>query len=132
MKKANFHRHTLGKKGEDYCVQLLEKDGYEIVARNFRSLYGEIDIIARHAHHLVFIEVKTRATDTFERTMSSVTRSKQKKLTRTAMFFLAGYQNPEIQEYRFDVIILKKINGSYETKHLKNAFPPSETGDFFP
>ena len=101
----NSQKKHIGNSGEDYCVQQLEKEGYEILERNFCCRYGEIDIIARDGHFLVFIEVKTRTKDTIDHTKCDITYSKQKKITRTAMVFLATYHNPEILEYRFDVII---------------------------
>ena len=136
-------KQIIGKSGEDYCVQQLENEGYVILERNYRSRYGEIDIIAKDGHFLVFIEVKTRTKDTVDHTKTDITYSKQKKITKTAMFFLVNYHNPEILEYRFDVIICTYIKSgncvsdvdlnkyNLELNHFKNAFPPAEVGDFF-
>ena len=126
MKKS-----LLGKSGEDYCVRKLLEEGYEIIERNFRSPYGEIDIVAKDGSHLVFIEVKTRSNDSVEHTKCDISFSKQMKITKTAMFFLVSYQNPEILEYRFDVIIILKTELRIDFNHFKNAFPPAEVGDFF-
>ncbi|MCL2063727.1 MAG: YraN family protein [Candidatus Cloacimonetes bacterium] len=129
-------KRELGKNGEDYCVQQLEREGYEVLERNYRSRYGEIDIIARDGIFLVFIEVKTRTNDSVDKAKIDITYSKQKKITKTAMYFLVNYHNPEILEYRFDVMICidsfpENNNYHLEINHFKNAFPPSEVGDFF-
>ena len=52
-------RKELGNKGEDIAVRYLEDQGYKILKRNFRSRYGEIDIICSRAKSVVFVEVKT-------------------------------------------------------------------------
>jgi len=125
-------KKTIGRSGEDFCVRHLQEQGYTILSQNYHSAYGEIDIIATSGNSLVFVEVKTRTKANLAHTLTDITRSKQKKITRTAMFFLVSYHNPELLEYRFDVMILKKTGDTYEVHHIKNAFPPAEVGDFFP
>ena len=133
-----MNKNNLGKKGEEYCVEELEKLGYEIIDKNFHSPYGEIDIIAKEAQSLVFIEVKSRSKSTVDKTLWDITLSKQKKITKTAMFFLVNYNNPELFSYRFDVIIIKsdtdKNTGEkvFTLNHYKDAFYPPDVGDFFP
>jgi putative endonuclease len=58
-------RISLGKSGEDFACRELERRGYEILARRFRTRYGEIDIVAREADTLVFVEVKARRSTRF-------------------------------------------------------------------
>jgi putative endonuclease len=53
-------RRTLGARGEELAVRHLEARGFEVVERNFRTRYGELDVVARDARALVFCEVKTR------------------------------------------------------------------------
>jgi len=112
-------------------VEYLKNEGYTILAQNYHSPYGEIDIIAIGGNSLCFIEVKTRTKASLDHTKASITRSKQKKITRTAMFFLVNFHNPEILEYRFDVIILQKNLSTFNVHHIPNAFPTAEVGDFF-
>ena len=122
--------HTLGKSGETQCVQYLIDRDYQILHKNYRSPYGEIDIIAKDKHHLVFIEVKTRTTSDLDKAKWDITYTKQKKITRTAMCFISDFVDPEIEEYRFDVMILVKSRNNTEIHHLINAFPPAEVGEF--
>jgi putative endonuclease len=86
--KINF-----GKIGEDFAVRLLENKGYQIVARNFRSRFGEIDIIAIYEGELVFIEVKTRWSLKFGNPEEAVTERKLKKIIRTAEYFSMIHPN---------------------------------------
>lgn len=58
--QRNDPRRTLGAKGERLAAQHLEARGYEVVARNFRTRFGELDLVARDERFLVFCEVKTR------------------------------------------------------------------------
>ena len=70
-------RITLGKAGEDYACFELERQGYEILARRFRTRLGEIDIVAREGDTLVFIEVKLERTtlDVFEQFAKAIVRA---------------------------------------------------------
>ena len=124
-------KHTLGKAGEQHCITHLTQNGYHIVNQNYRSRYGEIDIIAIYKHFLVFIEVKTRTNEPLDHILTSITYSKQKKITKTALYFIQDYKNSDILEYRFDVMILQKDGDSFSVHHYENAFLPAEVGDFY-
>ena len=93
-----------GAQGEEYAARWLKKQGYEILRRNYRSRWGEIDIIAKNETYLVFIEVKTRGAGAIARPGAWVDRKKQQKIIKTALQYLseagAGLQP------RFDVIEL--------------------------
>jgi putative endonuclease len=60
MRHAADPRRRLGERGEELAARHLEARGYEVVERNFRTRYGELDIVVRDARFLVFCEVKTR------------------------------------------------------------------------
>ena len=125
-------KKEIGKFGEDYCSARLLEKGYEILKRNFYSPYGEIDIIAKYQQYIIFIEIKTRTKESIEQAQSSISLNKQKKITKTAMYYLKDFSpQDELIEFRFDVIILKKINNEIQMKHFENAFLPAEVGDFF-
>lgn len=106
----------LGRTGEQKAAQFLKKKRYTIRETNYRSRFGEIDIIAEKEGVVVFVEVKTRKTGTFGAGLESVTRSKQQKLLKTAQFYTVE-QNLQCV-CRFDVI---SIDGSTIT-HIENAF----------
>ena len=122
-----MNKLTLGKSGEDLCCQYLSEKGYEIKARNFRTRYGEIDIIVKDRDVLVFVEVKTRTKEDLDDTKWSISQSKQRKLTRTALSFISEFPDDEIVEYRFDVVIIK----DEEITHLVNAFLPADLEGYY-
>jgi putative endonuclease len=99
------NRITLGKAGEDYACRELERHGYEILARRFRTRLGEIDIIAREGTTLVFIEVKARRTTRFGAPSEAVDWRKQQTIARIAAeYILRHARGPS--RCRFDVVSL--------------------------
>ena len=106
----------IGNRGEDKAVRYLKLRGYRILERNFRSRFGEIDIICEKQKTLVFVEVKSRKNALFGGGASAVNAAKQKRLIKTAQTYLMG--NETDREMRFDVI---DITGD-AVSHIKNAF----------
>lgn len=98
-------RQELGKSGEDLAAQLLEEHGYEILARRYRTRYGEIDIVARENGTVVFVEVKARTTGEFGRAAEAITPWKQRRLVSMATDFLARNQLTD-RPCRFDVVAI--------------------------
>jgi putative endonuclease len=123
--------HRLGTEGEMLAARYLAAKGYRIVARNFRFLRNEIDIVARDGDELCFIEVKTRASLDKGHPAEAVTLRKQKEIVRAASGYLAGQENPWIN-CRFDVITIlaKRMDGpaiiEYDLEHFKAAFMTGE------
>src|SRR5918998_1739405 len=74
-------RHDFGKMGEDLACAELTRRGYAILARRYRTRFGEIDIVARDGATTVFVEVKARAGDQFGGAAEAVTPWKQRRLT---------------------------------------------------
>ena len=87
--------------GEEYAVKFLSKKKYKILERNYRKRYGEIDIIAENKNYIVFVEVKTRHTDSMTSAADAVNRQKQLKIIKTASLYLA--ENETEKFCRFDV-----------------------------
>ena len=115
--------NNLGRAGEEQARQYLQNKGYRIIAQNFASKYGEIDLIATRGDLLVFVEVKQRATAAFGGPMAAVTKSKQHKISLTAAEFIKE-KALKFDSIRFDVIC---ITGG-ELTHIENAFfPPRMT-----
>lgn len=113
----------LGNLGETIACDYLIKQGYHIIQRNFSCKVGELDIIATDNDFLVFIEVKTRTSDRFGLPSESVSYSKQKKIVKTALCFIA-YKKLFDYMSRFDVIEVT-VGESYEAHQInliKDAF----------
>ncbi len=113
----------LGREGERLAALFLEKQGMVIIARNFRTRSGEIDLIARDKKDLVFVEVKTRSGTEFGSALEAVGPRKCRQIVRVAQAYLLqndGFEQPA----RFDVIGIL-IGDSVHIDHIKNAFDAS-------
>ena len=103
---SNTHlsRGELGALGEQLAVEHLRALGMQILARNWRCRYGELDVIAADGDHtVVFVEVKTRTGDRFGGVAQAVTRAKVRRIRRLAGVWLASQDNRWAQ-IRIDVI----------------------------
>ena len=116
-------RDLLGRWGEKRCEKFLKKKGLKKLARNFSCRAGEIDLIMVAPNRaIVFVEVKTRADETFEPVESVITFDKKNKLFKTARYFLAAH-NIDNRPYRFDfVVIVLGQTGPEQIRHYENAF----------
>ncbi|MGB8704744.1 MAG: YraN family protein [Gillisia sp.] len=112
--------NELGKKGEDLAVDFLLKKGYKIVARNFRYLKSEVDIIARKKDTLAVIEVKTRSTMDFGNPQDFLKGRQIQRLVKAVDFFVNEHRL-EV-EVRFDIIAIIKNKAGTKIEHLENAF----------
>ncbi|MGA1861650.1 YraN family protein [Deferribacter thermophilus] len=108
---------NLGKFGENKAAKYLEKQGYQILEKNFKSKYGEIDIIAQKDNQIIFIEVKTRNNKKFGAGFEAVDNRKIEKIIKTANFFITK-NNFLDKLIRFDVISIDKE----KITHIENAF----------
>lgn len=106
-----------GAAAERDAAQLLVAAGYQIVERNFRCKAGEIDLIARDAGVLVFVEVRSRSDDEHGHAAEMVRRCKQRRVIRVARYYVAAAA-PQFEHCRFDVVA---ITGD-EVTLLKDAF----------
>lgn len=115
-------RQLLGQKGEKQAVRHLKLKGYKVITTNYRCQYGEIDIIARDADTLIFIEVKTRKTTAFGGPSAAVDHRKQKQISKVAHHYLITHHNDDV-DARFDVISILSPDGkASEIEHITNAF----------
>lgn len=104
----------LGAWGESLAADFLRKKHFEIVACNYHSRFGEIDVIAKNRKFLVFVEVKLRKTDAFGQAKEFVDQRKQERLRQTAMLWLSEHET-ELQP-RFDVIEIYAPDGMQTQK----------------
>ena len=90
----------LGKIGEKAACSFLEKEGLKLLAKNYRALRGEIDLIMSRGGEIIFIEVKTRSSDSYGYPLESITEVKKGHIFRTAQMFLRE-NNLEDAEFSF-------------------------------
>jgi putative endonuclease len=101
------YRQSLGRSGEMLAAAFLIKQGYSIIAKNVNTPYGEIDLIAEASGTIVFVEVKTRASQSLGPPEISITPRKQEHMRSAAEFYIQ--QHPELQnDYRIDLITVQK------------------------
>ncbi|MAT39135.1 MAG: YraN family protein [Ectothiorhodospiraceae bacterium] len=113
-------QHELGKQGEDTAEEFLRNKGYEIVQRHYRHGHGEIDIVAKDGDMLVFVEVKTRASDAYGSPIEAITAGKQRQLYNLAQAYLYERKLTDVP-CRIDVIGIQFMGGRHEIQHIENA-----------
>ncbi len=109
---------SLGKLGEDLACEYLKKSHYKIIERNFRTKFGEIDIIAKRKKQLVFVEVKYGSKDAYLR----VNRKKFEKISFTAQMFLREKGDFGTNSYRIDVIAVTKEKEIFHFEDVAKDF----------
>jgi putative endonuclease len=112
MPRRKKDKKRLGDKGEIFAIELLKRNGYRVIAKNYREKFGEIDLIALDSSSgteseptLVFIEVKTRTSDRFGCPEESVSKWKLRRIKKAGQSFIK--QNPHLPvKQRIDVVAL--------------------------
>jgi putative endonuclease len=123
----------LGLLGERLVAKYLNQLGYRVVAHGHRQRLGEIDLIALDGQCVVFVEVKTWASDAQGDPSMAVDRNKQEKITRAALIYLKQHRLLN-QPARFDVVSVV-WNGDHsiqpKIRHFQSAFEAVGTRQFF-
>ncbi|MDO9274296.1 MAG: YraN family protein [Lutibacter sp.] len=112
--------NELGELGEKLAVEELEKNGYEIVERNWRYKKAEVDIIARKNDVLVAVEVKTRSSDYMGNPEDFVSPKKIKMLVEAVNEYVNS-KDLDV-EVRFDIIAIIKNENRLTLEHFEDAF----------
>ena len=107
-----------GQAAEKIAAEYLTAQGLKLITSNYRSRFGEIDLIMQDGASLVFIEVRLRKNKTFGGAEESITQSKQHKIVITAEYYLQQHGN---QACRFDALLMDKADVKSMT-WIKNAF----------
>jgi putative endonuclease len=122
IREMQNNSQKLGNDGELLAREHLRRQGYQIIATNWRYRKYEIDIISRKGDTMVFIEVKTRKNNIFGEPEVFVTKKKQNFLIAAANEYLIQHQID--LEARFDVIAIVSQNNNQVVNHLEDAFYP--------
>ena len=112
------NNRSVGTIKEDLAADYLKKDGHEILGKNFRCKYGEIDLISKEGNYYVFTEVKYRKNAADGYPQEAVTKKKQRTIALVANYYIMKNHLTADTPVRFDVIA---ILGD-EIAHIKNAF----------
>ena len=118
-------RQVLGKLGEDLACAELERRGYAILDRRYRTKFGEIDIVASDAGTTVFVEVKTRVGEAFGGGAEALTAWKQRRVTQMAVDYLARHRLHD-RPCRFDVVTIEMDDGRPRIQVYAHAFDATD------
>ena len=121
MAMAKDGRQSLGKMGEDLACAELQRRGYAILARRYRTRHGELDIIGRDGATIVFVEVKARAGTEFGGAAAAVTPWKQQRIAQMATDYLARRRMFD-EPCRFDVVTVDFNGGTPRIEVYSDAF----------
>lgn len=120
----SLHRYhqIAGKRGEDLAVRELQRRGYSILARRYRTRFGELDIVAEDGPVTVFVEVKARASSRFGGAAEAIPFWKQRRLAAMALDYLA-WSNRTNRACRFDVVAIDGLGSpGMQIRVVQDAF----------
>jgi len=113
-----LNKKQLGDIAEEKACAFLRRKGFYLVDRNYHSPFGEIDLIMQDKDEVVFIEVRSRAYNTYGTAIESINKTKQHKVMKSAVYYLQQRKWLDKVNYRFDVVGCSPINIEW----IKNAF----------
>lgn len=123
MRRLSESSHVKGRLGEERAAEYLSRIGFRILARNFRTRRGEIDIVAGDGATLVFVEVKSWKTVDIGDLEISIGRRKQRRIIDASRLYLARAGLYDRVSVRYDLIFVK--GDSMEVHHVREAFTES-------
>jgi putative endonuclease len=122
-KKPFLNPNTLGSLGEKLAEDYLKKKGYRIIEKNYQTKWGELDLVAKKDHKIIFVEVKTIQQKQGFRPADQVNFKKGRQLLKMVQIYLAKKKLPQEGHYQIDIVAIE-VNASWEVAsllHLENA-----------
>ncbi len=120
-----FNSYEIGAFGEKAAIKYLKRQRYKIVTVNFKTTFGEIDIVARNKTNIVFVEVKTRSNISKALPKEFVDERKIDKIIKTASYFIQRY-NPQLPPSLDVIEVYIKNDGNKlsvdKINHLKDVY----------
>lgn len=111
----------LGRHSENLAADYLLQHGWHILARNYRVNRKEVDIIARRAHTVAFVEVKARGGPGYGHGLEAITWKKRREIAHVAQAWIGRCGDPDLH-YRFDAIAITWHGNSHTLEHIENAW----------
>jgi putative endonuclease len=118
----NLDTGQIGKRAEVLAEKYFKKNGYKILDRNYRSRYGEIDLIVEKKKDIIFVEVRFRASIDFGLPQETVIKRKQEKIKKVATQYLVQKNIWNKVDCHFDIISIHEEYGKPLIEHIKDAF----------
>jgi len=112
----------IGKIAEQDACRYLKQQGLTLRDQNYRSPWGEIDLIMQDQNQIVFVEVRKRSRIDYGHALESITTTKIKRIIQTAKYYLQHKRLLHNMTSRFDIITLQSNNDKIELNWIKNAF----------
>lgn len=122
MRNIQNNQSFLGKLAEQAASDYLQKHGLKLLAKNYRCVAGEIDLVMEEGEMLVFVEVRYRHNDEFGSSLESVTRGKQRKVIRAAQYYLQEKNLCDKVTCRFDIVSSNPYSKDDEILWIRDAF----------
>ena len=116
--ESSLTTRQIGARAEDIACHYLQQQGLQLLCKNFNCKMGEVDLIMQHGKYLVFVEVRLRKNPYYGDGLMSITRTKQRRLARTALYYLQQ-QRKLNSACRFDVVALAEAQ---KIDWIQNAF----------
>ena len=113
----DLHKKVLGRKGEKLVEAYLKKQGCKILKRNYRTPFGEADLIVEDGEEIAFVEVKTRTSERYGTPAEAVGKEKQRRYKKIAQFYWVSHG--EEPNARFDVA---EVFADGKIEYIKYAF----------
>lgn len=113
-----YNKRNIGTGYENMAVEYLLSQGHTIIKRNYRTRFGEIDIISKDNSTIVFTECKYRSNNRYGYAIEAVDVRKQHKISRVLCFFVPGMDTPLFRV----VLTVIGIDRNNRITHIKNAF----------
>lgn len=117
----SMHNQVLGLRGERIAERWLERKGWRVIQRRFRDGHRDVDLIAKRAAVIAFVEVKARSGQEFGTPIEAVDWRKRRELVRSARMWISRHGQPG-ESYRFDVIGVVLAQERVFVRHVENAF----------
>lgn len=114
------NRQRLGARGEAIAAEALQRAGYRLIMADARLPSGQIDLVAEEANDLVFVEVKTRRTNTYGTPAEAVDAAKQRHLIAAAWEYLEAHRLTE-RSWRIDVVAITLTSGPPQIEIIRHA-----------
>ena len=119
-------QQKIGQVGEDIATNYLKKKGYKILSRNFKTKWGELDIVASHQKTIVFVEVKTLKIDPYKKSgflpEDEITFHKANQLQKMTQIYLASKKLPLDIDQQIDIVAIEfNTADDYVIRHTENA-----------
>ena len=119
--RYNINTKVIGNEGENKALEFLLRNGYELLHKNWRTRFGEIDIIVKKDNFIVFVEVKSLPKGNLDYLSKVLNKDKQERIIKTSKRFLLNNRQYSNSYIRYDVIVID-MPGMSEVYHIENAF----------